>query len=566
MTNPSQADRGQLDRPQLDRPRQYDGQIDDHVPVLVIGAGLAGLSTAMFLGLHGVESLVVERHPTTSTQPKARGQMPNVMEALRIAGIDDAVRKAGYDISLPMQIVIGPSLIGRPYKTLLESFAFDLREVTPVEMAMASQEAVEPILADRARELGGRVQFGTELIGLAVDDDGVTAELADMETGVRRTVRADYLVGADGWRTRTRGAVGIGTHGHGSLSHWVGTVFRADLGDAMEGREFALVYLQNPQLQGGTGVFAGTDEPGRYVLTFAFDPDKGEQFSDFTEQDCIEQIRIGIGDPDLEIDLLERTETEFAHRLADRFAADRVILAGDAAHVMPPTGGQGGNTAVLDGFDLGWKLAMIIKGEAGPGLLDSYDTERRPYAEMIAEYQYQNVLQRMTPGGAEQAGGAPDGDPLDLMFGTRVVDGAVCPEPDDDHEFVEHVVTADGRPGSRAPHVWLQRGGGQSVGEQFSTRDLFGRSFVILTADPSWHQVADQVSRRLGVALDVKVVGEDDLVDPTGDWTSRYGISEIGACLVRPDGFVAWRATAAADPSALADALGQVLSLPSQAA
>ncbi|SDR85356.1 FAD-dependent monooxygenase [Microlunatus soli] len=528
----------------------------EQVPVLVVGAGLAGLSTAMFLGMHGITSLVVERHATTATHPKARGQMPTVMEAFRVAGIDDAVRRAGYDTSLPMEIVIGPSLLGTPYKTLVESFDFDLTSISPTGMGMASQEAVEPILADRAGAWGARVQFRTELDGFTVDDEGVTAELIDLQTGGRRTVRADYLVGADGWRTTTRGAVGIGAHGHGALSHWVNTIFRADLGAPMEGREFALVYLQNPELQGGTGVFGGTDEPGRYVLSFAFDPEQGEQFSDFTEADCIEQIRIGIGDLDLEVELLDRAETEFAHRLADSYVAGRVVLAGDAAHVMPPTGGQGGNTAVLDGFDLGWKLAMIIKGEAGPGLLASYDVERRAFGEWIAEYQYQNLLQRMTPGGAEKDGGEAGRDPLDLMFGSRVVDGAVCPEPDDDHELVEHVVTADSRPGSRAQHVWLQRDG-----EQISTRDLFGRSFVILAADPAWRQAAGQVSDQLGVPLDVQVVGGDDLVDPAAQFAARYGVGEDGASLVRPDGFVAWRTEGAADPAALADAVRRVLSL-----
>lgn len=540
----------------IDSVTDRSGQYDEQVPVLVIGAGLAGLSTAMFLGLHGVPSLVIERHRSTSTQPKARGQMPTVMEAIRVADIDDSVRRAGYDTTQPMEIVIGPSLLGTPYKTLVESFDFDLTAISPQTMGMASQETVEPILADRARALGAQVQFRTELVDFAVDAAGVTAELADLQTGERRTVRAAYLVGADGWRTATRDAVGIGTHGHGALSHWVSTIFRADLGATMEGREFVLVYLQNPELQGGTGVFSGTDEPGRYVLTFAFDPEQGERYSDFTDQDCIEQIKIGIGDPDLKVELLDRAETEFAHRLADRYVADRVILAGDAAHVMPPTGGQGGNTAVLDGFDLGWKLAMIIKGEAGPGLLGSYDAERRAFGEWIAEYQYQNLLQRMTPGGADNAGGEEGRDPLDLMFGSRVVGGAVCPEPDDDHEFVEHVMTADSRPGSRAQHVWLQR-----AGERISIRDLFGRSFVIVTADPSWHQVAALVSARLGVPLDVQVIGADDLVDPTADWTKRYGINEVGASLVRPDGFVAWRTTAPADQTALTDALRHILCL-----
>jgi 2-polyprenyl-6-methoxyphenol hydroxylase-like FAD-dependent oxidoreductase len=520
--------------------------------VLIVGAGLAGLSTAMFLGLHGVRSLVVERHQSTSTQPKARGQVPTVMESFRIAGIEDEVADAGFDTAKPMEIVIGPSVTDQPYQTLVQSFDFDFNAVSGVRMAMASQEAVEPILMRRARDLGAEIRFSTELTGFTVDDDQVVAELADRTTGERWKVRADYLVGADGWRTGVREAAGIGTHGHGTLSNWVGTVFRADLGSAMKDREMLLVYLQNPKLHGGTGAFTVTDEPGRYVLSFAFDP-KLESFGGFTADDFIEQIRIGVGDPDLPVELLEVAETEFAHRLADRFVAGRVVLAGDAAHVMPPTGGQGGNTAVLDGFDLGWKLAMIIKGQAGPRLLDSYDAERRRYAEWIAEYQYQNLLHRMTPGGAQQGDPYADLDPLELMFGARVVDGAVCAEPGDDHEFLESPLKAGGRPGSRAPELKLRAEGGTR-----SVLDLLGRGFVLLTADPDWRGAAAAVSERLGVPIDVQVITEGDVVDPV-DWTGRYGVGRRGASLVRPDRFVAWRTTDSAEPGGLEAALSGIL-------
>lgn len=479
--------------------------------------------------------------------------MPTVMEAFRIAGIDQQVADAGFDTRKPMEIVIGPTVTGRPFQTLVESFDFDLADLTPARMAMASQEAVEPILMRRAVELGAEVRFSTEVISFAATDDGVTAEVTDA-AGKRRTITADYLVGADGWRTGIRGTAGIGVHGHGPLSSWVGTVFRADLGTVMDGHEMRLVYLQNPQLHGGTGAFTVTDEPGRYVFTFAFDPQR-EAFDDFTAEDCIEQIRIGLGDPDATIELLDIIETEFAHRLADRYVAGRVVLAGDAAHVMPPTGGQGGNTAVLDGFDLGWKLAMIIKGEAGPGLLDSYDAERRPYGEWIAEYQYQNLLHRMTPGGAEQADGGAHLDPLDLMFGARVVNGAVCVEAGDERGFIEPCRQPTGRPGSRVPHLWLHSDSGT-----YPVLDLLGRGFVVLTADPAWRTAAARVGDDLGVPLRVHVITDDDLGDPQQDWTDRYGIGRHGASLIRPDRFVGWRTTAAADPDALAAALRTILS------
>jgi 2-polyprenyl-6-methoxyphenol hydroxylase-like FAD-dependent oxidoreductase len=450
-------------------------------------------------------------------------------------------------------------VLADPIQTLVQSFDFDLSAVTPAGMAMTSQERAEPILARRARELGATVRFGTELESFHQDPDGVTAVLRDVAGGRRWTVRADHLVAADGWRTSIRPAAGIGVHGHGAVSHWINTVFRADLGSRLfADRQFGLVYLQNPELHGGAGVFGSTDDPGRYVLAFGYDP-ATESDEDFDADRCIEQIRIGIGLPDLQLELEDVAPTEFAHRLADRYVAGRVVLAGDAAHVMPPTGGQGGNTAVMDGYYLAWRLAMVINGQAGPQLLDSYDTERRAYGEFIAEWQYRNLLHRMSPGGADgQQGDGADGadgaDELSSMLGYRVVDGAVCAEPDDDHAFTENVFVPTGRPGSRAPHAWLDRGG-----QRLSTRDLFGRSFVLITGTQQWQPAAASAADELGVPIDVQAIGVAGL-DAVGDqWASRYGIGDPGASLVRPDGFVAWRSSGPASAEELIKAMRTVL-------
>lgn len=554
---------------------------EEQVPVLIVGAGLAGLSTATFLGIHDTNSLVVERHPSTSTAPKARGQNPDVMEAFRIAGINDEVRAAGFDMSKPMEIVIGSTVAGKPLQTLVQSFDFDLSAVTPETMGMAGQERTEAILARRATEAGAEIRFHTELESFSSDEDGVTAVLRDVRTDERRRVRAQYLVAADGWRTSIRSAAGIGVHGHGSVSQWVGLVIRADLEQLLGGREFVLVYLQNPALHGGAGVFGATDEPGRYVFQFGYDA-ATEDPADFDTDFCTEQVRIGVGIDDLDVTIEDFAITEFAHRLADRYQSGRVLLVGDAAHLMPPTGGQGGNTAVMDGFYLAWKLAAVTKGQAGPGLLASHDSERRRFGEFIADWQYQNLLHRMTPGGVDdhgdhaddhgrdaakpsgdhhdqggdQRGGAGDG--LGMLLGYRVVDGAVIAEPDDDHAPFENVFTPTGRPGSRLPHLWLQR-----AGERTSIVDLLGRSFTVITADPAWRGVATRVSDELGLEVDVLVITADDVQDldhhRVGSWTELYGIGEQGASLIRPDRFVAWRTTEPASAEELIKSLRMLL-------
>ncbi|GAB1509962.1 FAD-dependent monooxygenase [Actinophytocola sp. KF-1] len=497
---------------------------DERHPVLVVGAGLAGLSAAMFLGVHGVRALVVERHPTTSVYPKARGQFPHTMEALAVAGVADRMVAA----SPPepgFRIVVAESVTGRAYNDVLVDRGPDFSELSPAGWANASQERAEPILLARARELGADVRFATELVSFTQDETGVRAVLRD-ERG-ERTVLADYLVAADGHRSPIRQALGIGVHGRGDLSRSVGIVFEADLGR----RGFGLYYLQNPALPGGSGVVVSTDEPDRYALAVGYR-------EDVTDAEWLDLIRTATGVPDLNPTLITNgvTHGHTAVRVADTFSRGRVHLIGDAVRVMPPTGGFGGNTAIMDGYYLAWKLAMVVKGEAGPGLLDSHDPERRPYADILVEQQYAAYVQRMRPDLVDDTVAAPV-DPIStLFFGYRHLSNAVIADPEDDGAPLENPEQPTARPGSRAPHIPLRRND-----KDLSTRDLFGRTFVLLVASAGekWLQEA----RKVNLSLTVHRIGTD-VEDPEGRFTKTYGITERGAVLVRPDGFVAWRAEA----------------------
>lgn len=527
--------------------------VDEHVPVLIVGAGLAGTSTAMFLGLHGVPALLVERHPSTSNQPKARGQSWHTMEALAVAGVAERVRAAGYDVSLGMPIVIAESVTGRRFHEIIGEEPPDWSHLSPATMAMASQERTEPILAERARELGAELRFSTRLESLDQDGDGVTAVVVDVDSGERRTVRADHVVAADGWRSELRTALSVGTHGRGDLNHSVHVVFDADLADVIQGREFALFYVQSPKLP-GMSLFGSTDVPGRWLAGFEYNPDAGERPEGFAEADLVERIRTIVGIDDLDVRVVNVLDTGYAHRIADRFTVGRVHFVGDAAHTMPPHGGQGGNTAVMDGFYLAWKLAAVVRGWAGHGLLDSHDVERRPYGDLVAGQQYANMIFRSMP---ERADGSEDEMlPFEqFLFGYRYPGGAVVPEPDEDGARVEDPAEPTGRPGSRAPHVWLSRDG-----ERMSTIDLYGRGFVLLTESPAWAKAAEDVAARLDVPLRAEVLGASGApTDDTGRVRAAYGIGADGASLVRPDRFVAWRSTGSADADALERALRTVL-------
>jgi 2-polyprenyl-6-methoxyphenol hydroxylase-like FAD-dependent oxidoreductase len=527
---------------------------DERVPVLVVGAGLSGLSAAMFLGVHGIRALVVERHATTSIYPKARGQFPHTMEALRVGGVVDRMLEASPGGS-ELRIVIGDSVTGRVFKELIVDDTPDFSALSPAGWCNASQERAEPVLLERAVELGAEVRFATELESFTQDDGGVTAVLRDRRTGERSFVRADYLVGADGHRSPVREALGIGTHGRGELGRSIGVVFEADLGRS----GFGLYYLQNPGLPGGAGAVVSTDEPNRYALSVGFKPDT-DRVEDFTDARWVELIRTATGVADLAPKLVDGggATTYTAVRVADRFSAGRVHLIGDAVRVMPPTGGMGGNTAILDGYYLAWKLAMVLRGEAGPGLLDSHDPERRPYADLLVEQQYTAFVDRMRPDLRDGTLAAPVEPVSALFFGYRHLSDAVLVEPGDDRAPLENPSAPTGRPGSRAPHVWLDRDG-----QRVSTVELFGRRFVLLvgSAGDRWVHDGMGAGAALGIPLDFHRIGAD-LSDVDGQWASVYGVSDEGAVLVRPDGFVAWRSPGAGAPGELEAVLRKVLDRP----
>lgn len=492
--------------------------------VLVVGGGLSGLSTAMYLALHGVRPVLVEKHPTTSVHPKARGQFPHVMEALKVAGVDGKVTAASPKDGT-FRITRAVSLNG-PVLTEILAKSPDFGHLSPAPWADVSQERMEPILADRARELGADLRFGTEVVSFEQHGNGVTAVIRTA-TG-EETIEADYMVAADGHRSPIRHALGIELEGRGVLGEGTGTLFEADL----QGQQHFLCYLLNPELPGGTGVLVSTDVPGRYAV--------GVSNVD-GPQDWKQIIRTATGIPDLEPKILDlphgRSETR--HGVAQRFRDNRVFLVGDAARMMPPTGAFGGNTAIMDGFSLAWKLAMVTKGEAGPGLLDSHDPERRPYSKILADQQFLLFTQRGRPDLADDPTLPAPVEPVSaLFFGYRQLGGAIVAEPGDPGELVENPEQPTGRPGVRAPYVKLADG---------STTDLLGHGFVLLTGNPAYKETE--------LPIAVHVIEEPEFFD-------KYGIAKEGATLVRPDFVIAWRSVGEATLAELEKAWRTVLDRP----
>lgn len=536
---------------------------DASVPVLIVGGSLVGLSTSLFLGRLGVAHLLVEKHPGTSIHPRGRGNNVRTMELLRTAGVADAVREAAAVLAENHGILQAGSLTGTDRRWLFKEIdpSGALSRISPAAWCLCSQNDLEPVLLRAARELGGDLRFHTELTSFEQDAGGVTAQLTDRATGVRRTVRADYLVAADGPRSPVRERLGIRQSGRGALFHNVSITFRAKrLADVVGGDRFIACYLTTP---GADGALLPVDNTEHWVFHAPWHPEDGEELGEFTDERCAAHIRAATGVPDLEIEITGKAAWHAAERVAERYGEGRVFLAGDSAHEMSPTGAFGSNTGIQDAHNLAWKLAAVLGGWAGPGLLASYEAERQPVAVATSARAAARSAEHSHPGYSAPPAAGRQSDVLAVALGYRYPRGAVV-GADPDQPAVPERFEATGAPGSRAPHMWLLR-----AGVRLSTLDLYERRCALLTgsAGHAWHTAARRVAARLPVPLDGYRVGGDPGLDlapaPGEDWARTHGTGEDGAVLVRPDGFVAWRAPGSVpDPEqALTAALTEILCL-----
>jgi len=535
------------------------------VDVLIAGGGPVGLTASILLSRVGVSTLLVERHPSTSIHPKARGINARTMEIFRQCGVEDAVRAAGLPPERARFIVWTRSLAGEELERRIPGRAREeAARITPVRSCLCAQDDLEPVLRRYAESLGpGALAFDTELAGFEQDADGVTATLRARAGDTR--VRARYVIAADGARSRVREALGIALHGTPALYRSINVLLNADLTPWTAHRPAALYFIEQPGLKATFLTINGVNRWGFLVNNLPPDGDAEE----YTPERCAAVVRQAAGVPDLAVEILGAVPWVAAALVAERYRRGRVFLAGDAAHHMPPTGGFGLNTGVQDVHNLAWKLAAVLQGRAGPALLDTYEDERLPYGRAITEQSLINA-RSLGRGGPEQTA-APAAalarpeflNELGMIFGTAYESAAVVPDGTPPPK-VENAVTdyrPSARPGHRAAHAWISR-----EGVRQSTLDLLGHRFVLL-AGPSgaaWCEAARATARAHGVALDALTVGPDgDLDDPEGRWLDLWEIEREGAVLVRPDGQVAWRRRGAV-PDAAAEmrrVLRRVLSL-----
>ena len=518
--------------------------IDREAPVLIAGGGLVGLSMALFLAQHGVASLVVERLRGGSPLPRAAFFHMRTLEMFRNAGIEEEVREQSLREFEPEgALVIMDSLSGRKLADIIASLNDGVDALSPCRRLFVSQPGLEPILRRRARSGGAEVLDGQEAVGVDQDADGVTLTVEDVDSGRRRRLRGRYLVGADGAHSKIRELLDIPFDGRGVFSNSITIYFRADLTRQLLGKPLSVIYINNSQL-GGFFRMEKDCRRGFLVVNTVGDPKVDPEAAanaaaDVSEERLIDLVRIGAGVADLSVEIEGVARWRATSDVARRFQDRRVFLAGDAAHLMPPNGGFGGNTGIHDAHNLAWKLALVLKGAAGPQLVDTYELERKPVGKFTVEQAYTRYVTRTAPYlGARDY--QPPADDFSIELGYLYRSPAVVAENGSERGHDDPRLTF-GRPGSRAPHVWLYR-----RGSRVSTIDLFGRSFVLLSTfeGARWCASACAAANRFkNLELEAHCVGTALLRDPDLRFGEAYGLAGSGAVLVRPDGFVAWRAT-----------------------
>ncbi|MGU7782759.1 FAD-dependent oxidoreductase [Burkholderia sp. PU8-34] len=563
------------------------------VPVLVVGAGPAGLTTAALLAKYGVDVLAITRYPGTAHSPRAHITNQRTVEVFRDLGIEDRVRAVATSNELMSNNVWATSFAGTEFARLQTwgtgvKRKSDYEAASPSQMCNAPQHLLEPVILTAAREFGANVLFNTELVSIRQTEDAVYAQVVDRLTGEQFEIVSDYAVGADGAQSVVVKQLGFELEGEMGLGCAANCWLEVDLEKYTAHRPGVLYWMCQPgsEYWVGSGTWICVRPWNEWVLLFMYDPKDGEP--DLSEEAVIARARATIGDPDIPIRVKAVSKWTINRMYARTMVKGRVAIAGDAAHRHPPANGLGSNTSVQDGFNLAWKLAMVVKGQASPALLQTYSDERQPVAEGVVSRAIKSVGEMLPIAkalGFSEGQSAEDGwasveelvsdsttgrarrkqlaEAVELQnyqfnchgveLGQRytssaiVRDGATFPAPTRDPELYYHATTT---PGACIPHAWIQRDR-----QLVSTLDLVGHgAFTVLTGPggQAWIDAAKAVGDEFGITVNaVSIAHGTRTFDAYGDWVKQREIEDHGCVLVRPDRFVAWRAVASvADPAA----------------
>src|SRR5215831_2441560 len=511
------------------------------VPVLIVGGGPVGLTASMLLSRLGVRSLVAERHPGTSIHPKARGINARTMEVFRQCGVESAVRKAGLPPERTGLIIWVRTLAGEeierrmPTRSSVASAALG-----PARNCVCAQDDLEPVLRAFAEaQVWGALRFNAEVTTCEQDPTGVTVKIVDRRDGREMNMRAQYVIAADGAQSRLRQQLGVQMVGRQNVYESVNILFNADLRPWTAHRPAALYFVEHPKIRATFLTINGVDRWGFLVNNLT---GYGYHMQDFTPERSADLIRLAIGIPDLDVQILGVVPWTASAHVAATYRRGRIFLAGFFSNDTATTGGFGLNTGVQDVHNLAWKLSAVLAGAAKDALLDTYHEERHPIGLLITEQSLVNTLSMGRVGGRAPSPITARPEYLNeqgLIFGASYASRAVVPDDSEPLVLSDPITqyVPSGRPGGRAPHVWLERAGSPQ-----STIDLVD-GFTLMTgcAGQPWVEAVGRVAPKLNLALKACIIGGTHVANAERVWSKAYGVDDGGAVLVRPDGHIGWR-------------------------
>ncbi|KAK3686432.1 hypothetical protein LTR37_019820 [Vermiconidia calcicola] len=553
-------------------------------PVLIVGAGPSGATTALLLGRLGIPSIVVSRHSDTANTPRAHIFNQRAMEVLRDAGLESRCRSVASSSEHMMHTSWLHSLAGEEYGRLYAwgnrpARKGDYEMASPCPMSDLPQSELEPILVDEAEKVGAEFRFSTEFISQTTLLDGVETKVRHRPSGNVYHIRSRFLIGADGARSAVLDSIGIGVDGR-QLNTAFNVHIKADLSKYLEVRPGSLSWILNPDAPewSAVGNFRMVRPWTEFVVSMHPAAKDGIQFEP-TEKDIIDRLHQMIGNDDIPIKILSSFRWTINDQVAQSWQRDNVICIGDAVHRHPPINGLGSNTCISDAYNIAWKLAYVLKGQASRSILNTITVERKPVGDGIvrrandgmedhrtlwniiglsAEERRKTTSLMARPEGAalrsafRQALEKTD-DELNALgiqmnqiywnSSMTLVEVDDCGEPDLKLVNVVKDQVISTYPGYHLPHVWLAQ---NSQSHRISILDVCGNGkFTLITGigGSSWRASVKEVEHaRPGLVCHVISIGwRQDFMDAYGDWNKVRGVNEDGAVLVRPDHFIAWR-------------------------
>ncbi|MDX1873264.1 FAD-dependent monooxygenase [Mycolicibacterium sp. 120266] len=595
-------------------PEFDDGQAATALPsstivetdVVIVGSGPAGASAALLLSSLGIRNTMITKYRWTANTPRAHITNQRAMEIFRDLGIEQQVLADATPHHLVGDTVFCTSIAGEEigrihtWGTSPEREA-DYQLASPCLTVDIPQTYLEPILVRNATVRGTETRFSTEYLGHTQDADGVDVDVRDRLTGLRYSIRAKYLIGADGARSKVADDIGLPFEGAMDIAGSMNITFKADISEHCNHRPSVLYWVIQPGSNVG-GIGAGLVRMVRpwneWLVVWGYDIDDEPPVIDDAAATAI--VRNLLGMPDLDVEITGTSLWGNNEMYATHLQSGRVFCVGDAIHRHPPSNGLGSNTSIQDSYNLAWKLAAVLRGQANPVLLETYSAERAPVAARIVtrankssrefvhlfhalgvtaaeteEEMLREIEERKenTPAGAAKRAALlkamelkhyefnAHGVELGQFYESSAVvsDGTPRPLPSRDPDLYYEASTV---PGSHLPHAWV--GDNRRRLAMMDLAPYSGFTLITGIAGEAWEAAAASAAHELDVPLTCVIIGPGRAVtDLYYDWAKLREVEESGALLVRPDKYIAWRSRCLPDDpeaslrAALAGVLGR---------